>query len=258
MKEPIRLGHIALSFHAASAAVVQRILARHGYQVVVHAAPHEEIFQLYGAGRIDMLVSAWLDASHGKYLAPYHDQTRKLGVLYHPYCIWGVPEYVPEDAVGSVADLARPEVVDRMSKLVQGINPGAGISRFSKEIIRHYDLGALGYHFESGSEADCFGRFESSVKKREWFVIPLWHPQFLHHQHKIRALVEPKGLLGGQDRATLVAHHDCVQKMDAALVEDLSRLELGNALVSELDYQISRSGMSASQVADYWCDKVCG
>ena len=46
---------------------------------------------------------------------------------------------------------------------------------------------------ETGSEADCFGRFEAAVADKRCVVIPLWHPQFLHHRYTIRALEEPKG-----------------------------------------------------------------
>lgn len=252
MKPVIRLGNIDLSFHAASAAVVQRILERHGYEVITSTSPHETMFLRYGAREVDMLVSAWLPASHGGYLAPHAANTRKLGVLYQPYCIWGVPEYVPVGQVASVMDLARPEVASRMSHLIQGINPGAGISRFSRAMVEQYGLAELGYHFENGSEADCFTRFEKSVERREWFVVPLWHPQFLHHRYAIRELAEPKGLLGGQDDATLIVREEVAQRMAPELLDELTRLSLGNAVVSELDYLICREGLSPLAAADTW------
>ncbi|WP_084738062.1 glycine betaine ABC transporter substrate-binding protein [Cystobacter ferrugineus] len=49
---------------------------------------------------------------------------------------------------------------------------------------------------------------EAAVAEKRWVVIPLWHPQFLHHRYTIRALAEPKGLLGGVDQATLVIRRD--------------------------------------------------
>lgn len=256
MKPLIRLGHIDLSFHAASAAVVQRILERHGYAVASSASPHERMFQRYGAAEVDMLVSAWLPASHGGYLAPFADTTRQLGVLYQPYCIWGVPDYVPAEAVASVADLLRPEVAERMSRLIQSINPGAGISRFSRAIIEQYGLDKAGYHFENGSEADCFSRFELAVERGEWCVVPLWHPHFLHHRFAIRALDEPKDLLGGQDDATLIVREEIALRMPERLLADLSRLNLGNAVVSELDHLICREGLSPLAAADQWLARV--
>jgi glycine betaine/proline transport system substrate-binding protein len=245
MKPVIRLGNINLSFHAASAAVVQRILERHGYEVISSSSPHETMFLRYGAREVDMLVSAWLPASHGGYLAPHLANTRVLGVLYQPYCIWGVPDYVPADEVASVHDLARPEVASRMSRLVQGINPGAGISRFSRAIVEQYGL----------SEAACYTRFEKSVELGDWFVVPLWHPQFLHHRFSIRALEEPEGLLGGQDDATLIVREEVAQRMTQELLAELTTLHLGNAVVSELDHLICRESLSPLAAADVWLAK---
>ncbi|MCU6500559.1 glycine betaine ABC transporter substrate-binding protein [Rugamonas sp. A1-17] len=258
MKQIIRLGHIGLSFHAASAAIVQRILEGHGYEVLSSASPHEEMFRRYGEGDIDMLASAWLSSSHGAYLAPYLAQTRKLGVLYQPYCIWGVPDYVPEGEVASVEDLARPEVAARMSKLLQGINPGAGISRFSRRMMAAYGLEELGYRFENGSEDDCFRRYEDAVRRGEWLVVPLWHPQFLHHGLRIRALAEPLGLLGGRDEATLIVREACAARLAPEVLAQLGKLSLGNRAISELDYMICRQGLSPLAAADAWLARSSG
>jgi glycine betaine/proline transport system substrate-binding protein len=232
---PIRVGHIDLSFHDASAREVERILAEHGHSIERSAAPHERMFQILGEGGIDILVSAWLPASHSKYLAPIEDQVRKVTVLYEPYCIWGVPEHVPESAVASVEDLLRPDVLAKMDRRIQGINPGAGISRFSKTMVESYDLSAAGYHFETGTEADCFDRFEAAAASGEWIVIPLWHPQYLHHRYRIRALEEPKGLLGGKDEATLLVRRDAEARIGASTLAELGALHLGNDRVSALD-----------------------
>ena len=49
MSRPIRLGNIDLSFHAVSAAVVQRIFrGSWGHSVESSASPHEEMFRRYG------------------------------------------------------------------------------------------------------------------------------------------------------------------------------------------------------------------
>ncbi len=231
----ISVGHIDLSFHDASAREVERILRSHGHQIERSAAPHEEMFQRLARGEVDVLVSAWLPASHGAYLAPIEKEVRKVTVLYEPYCIWGVPESVPEDAVAEVSDLLREPALGRMERLIQGINPGAGISRFSKRVVEEYGLSSAGYHFETGTEADCFSRFERAATEGRWVIVPLWHPQFLHHRYQIRELKEPKGLLGGADKATLVIRHDAEDRIGAAALEELERLHLGNSRVSELD-----------------------
>jgi glycine betaine/proline transport system substrate-binding protein len=234
MTPAIRVGHIDLSFHDASAREVEAVLKTYGHAVERSAAPHEEMFRRMSRSEIDVLVSAWLPASHGNYLAPFKDQVRTVTTLYEPYCIWGVPDYVPL-AISSVDDLLKPEALARMEKLIQGINPGAGISRFSRAIISDYGLDAAGYHFETGTEQDCFGRFKTAVAESRWVVIPLWHPQALHNRYKIRALDEPKGLLGGTDKATLIVRRDAEARIGAAALAELARLHLGNDRVSALD-----------------------
>jgi glycine betaine/proline transport system substrate-binding protein len=246
MKPLIRLGHIDLSFHAASALVVESLLRLHGYEVQILKAPHEKMFGMLGRGEVDVMASAWLPASHEKYLAPIREQVRELTVLYEPYCIWGVPDYVPEEVLSSVDDLRKPEVLARMQRLIQGINPGAGISRFSVAMVKEYGLSDFGYHFQSGTEEDCFGAYERAVAAGEWAIIPLWHPQFLHARYRIRALHEPKGLLGGRDAATLVMRRDAESKLDAATIRALEGLYLGNDVVTAIDSAILAGDRSSS------------
>ena len=237
---PIRVGHIDLSFHDAAAREVERVIEAHGHAVARSAAPHEEMFARLGRGEVDVMASAWLPSSHQAYFDPIADQLRKLSVLYEPFCIWGVPDFVPEADVASVADLLREPALGRMERLIQGINPGAGISRFSRAIVDGYGLGAAGYHFETGTEAECFDRFEQAQAEGRWIVVPLWHPQYLHARHRIRALEEPRGLLGGADQATLVVRRDAEARLGPATLDVLSRLRLGNARVSELDDALRR------------------
>ncbi|NYE62265.1 glycine betaine/proline transport system substrate-binding protein [Duganella sp. 1224] len=246
MKPLIKLGHIDLSFHAASAAVVESLLNLHGHEVHILKAPHEKMFEMLGRGEVDVMASAWLPASHEKYLAPIRDQVRELTVLYEPYCIWGVPDYVPAEVLASVDDLRKPEVLGRMQRRIQGINPGAGISRFSAAMVEAYGLAELGYRFQSGTEQDCFGAYERAVAAREWVIIPLWHPQFLHARYRIRALHEPKGLLGGQDAATLVMRRDAQDKLDPATIRALEGLYLGNDVVTAIDSAMLAGGRSSS------------
>lgn len=235
MTRPIRVGHIDLSFHDAAAREVERILGGYGHAIERSAAPHEGMFRRMADGAVDVLVSAWLPSSHGTYLAPFAEHVREVTVLYEPYCLWGVPDYVPEDDVRGVADLLSEPALDRMERLIQGINPGAGISRFSAAIIDQYGLRAAGYEFRTGTEEQCFGRFVDAVAQGRWVVIPLWQPQWLQHRYRIRELDEPKGLLGGTDQATLIVRRDAEALIGDDALSELAALHLGNARVSELD-----------------------
>ena len=233
---------IDLSFHRAASAVVRRILNAHGIAVDERFAPHEQALQMLREGQADMLTSAWLPSSHSVYLAPFEHDVEKITVLYRPYALWGVPDYVPASAVRAIPDLRRPDVAARMVKRIQGINPGAGISRFSREIITQYGLAHAGYHFENGPLDDCVRTFEEAVAERRWFVVPLWTPQYLHEQYRIRELDDPKGLLGGTDDATLIVRKTSLHAIAPAALAELRALNLGNRETSRLDYVPSRIG----------------
>lgn len=248
--ETIRLGGIGLSFHRVTAAVVRRVLESEGHQVEYAEAPHEELFSRHAAGELDVLVSAWLPSSHQIYLDRYTEAPVVLPPLYHPYCIWAVPPYVPEDAVAEVADLLDPDVAERMEPLLQGIGPGAGISRFSAKMIEEYGLGEAGYFFRPGSEEDCYGTVHRRMRAQSWFVVPLWRPQYLNLEYGLRAIREPKGLLGTQDDASVLVSAEAEERLGDATMDRLRELRLGNDAVERLDRDVNLGGLTPAQAAE--------
>lgn len=250
----IRLGITDLSFHRMTGGLVAATLEQRGYRVIRSYAPHEANFARLASGEIDMLASAWLPSSHGIYKEQVEQQvaTRELGLHYQPYALWGVPDYVPVDQVAEVADLLRPEVKKLMTPVIQGIGPGAGISRFSRQIMAEYGLDAAGYRFLNGTQEECLAAYERAVAEERWAVVPLWRPQFLHATYRIRELKEPKGLLGGVDRAVLLARSDRLHLLASEDVSHLDSLRFDNATIEQLDYRVSRLGEPLDQVANSW------
>ena len=250
----VRLGVTNLSFHVATAAVVTQVLQRMGYTVERSYAVHEDNFAQLASGAIDMLASAWLPHSHGGYQARVEVQvaTRELGLHYQPYALWGVPEHVPEAQVQCIEDLLKPAVLGRMQRTIQGIGAGAGITRFSLRMMEHYHLQAAGYEFRIGNEADCIQAFERLLATGEWGVVPLWQPHFLHHTHRIRELHERDGLLGGVDRAVLLAREDRLGLFTAEQLAVLDNIRLSNAIVAALDYASNRDHKTPDQAATEW------
>lgn len=249
---PVRLGVIDLSFHRASAGVVAQVLARSGVAYEWHAAPHERVFLMLTRGEVDLVVSAWLPGSHGLFVRDQAHALIRLGRLYQPYALWGVPDYVPAEAVSTVGDLRREDVAARMIKRIQGIGPGAGISRFSREIVETYRLDESGYDFVHGSLDDCVQAFEAAVAERRWVVVPLWQPQFLHARHAIRELREPQGLLRGVDDATLLLRREARALIPDEVLAVLAGMSLGNEAVTAMDDQIGRERKPVMAVAQAW------
>jgi glycine betaine/proline transport system substrate-binding protein len=154
-----------------------------------------------------------------------------------------------------VADLRRPGVAAQMNKRIQGIGPGAGISRFSREIARAYELDQLGYEFHNGSLQECVAAYEAAVARKEWVVVPLWRPQFLHKSHSIRELEEPRGLLRGNDQATLLLRKDASALVPPSALAILETLALGNDAVAALDHAVSVEKVAPLEAARRWLDQ---
>ncbi|AHD11909.1 glycine betaine ABC transporter substrate-binding protein [Phaeobacter gallaeciensis] len=253
MSKPLVVGQIALSFHKAAAAVLCELLTRTGHVIEVKEAPHEDMYAMQKAGDVDLVVSAWLPASHGTYIEPYADELQKLSVMYHPYCIWGISDRAPE-TIRSVSDLAKPQVAALFRKRIQGIGSGAGISRFSRRMVRDYQLDAQGFHFENGTLEDCTSAYLETETEGDLAIVPLWHPQWLNSQSNLRELEDPLGLLGGQDEATLVLRRDAAHKLNSQGRALLERIQLGNDLVSQLDREICCNGKTPREAALAWID----
>lgn len=253
-KKKITIGVTNLSFHRIAASLVTNVLIDMGFEVDRIYEHHEKNFQNLKECKIDMLTSAWLPSSHGGYRAEVQKTVplTDLGLHYEPYALWGVPDYVPADAISEVSDLLKPKVLEKMTKRIQGINAGAGISRFSAKMIDDYQLGAAGYSFHTGTEEDCFGTFEKAVANKEWLVVPLWKPQFLHSKYTIRELKDPKGLLGIVDKAVLVIRDDKKPLFTTEQLERLDNLKFGNDIIATLDYKVNREGKNIDEVTKAW------
>ena len=257
MSQKITIGVTDLSFHHVAASLVTHFLTDMGFEVDRVYAPHENNFQRLKTSETDMLISAWLPSSHGGYMADVETvrPVIELGLHYEPYALWGVPDYVPAEDVSEVNDLLKPSVVEKMKSQIQGINPGAGITRFSIKMMDEYGLSKAGYTFSPGTEEECFSAFEEAVEKKQWIVVPLWKPQFLHYKYKIREIQEPKGLLGIVDKAVLLLPEDKKSLFTEKQLETLDSLRFSNEIIAELDYKICRENQPIDQVTREWLDK---
>jgi len=248
----VNLGYISLSFHYISALIVKEIIEKYGVKVNLVTAPHEELFIKQKNGEIDFLVSAWLPSSHEIYLEPYLDKVLKLGKLYDPFCVWAVPDYIPKNKVNSLEDLLKKDVIEIMNKNIQGINKGAGITRFSLNMMKEYSLEQNGYQFNTGTLNSFADSARNLYQNKSWFVIPLWKPQYLNKELNLRVLNEPKKLLGGIDLSQIILLKNTAKHLPKELLEELNQLIIGNEKMSLLDYKIEVENKDPIQIAkDY-------
>jgi glycine betaine/proline transport system substrate-binding protein len=231
------LGQVSLSFYAVVGGVIHEILERLGHAVEVRQGPHEEMFPLLEQKAIDLMVAVWLPEGHGAYWAQYGKGAREVTRLYDgARFFWAVPSYVPTSEVASIADLARPSVAERMTKLIQGIGPGATITAVSLKAVSEYGLEPLGYSLRSGTTAQWTGAFDVAIAENKWMVFPTWAPPYLNRGGKLRMLEDPRGVLGGTNHGSVVAPDERFVLLPQATRNVLSRITLDINSVTEMDW----------------------
>ncbi len=254
-KSTIRMGVVGLSFYRVVGGVVQNVLGSLGYQVEITEGPHAEIFPTLGQGDLDMLVAVWLPSGHGPLFEEYGTKATTLDPLYeNAGFFWGVPDYLPED-IQSIEDLTRPEVVEQMNQTIQGIGPGAGITRLSQEIMDRYNLETAGYEFRTGTEEDWVGAFEQGVTAENGVIIPLWQPQYLNQAYEIRRLDDPLNVFPEPDSCSLVVTQAFRDRLTSDTLETLNRISLGVDAVTEMDYLTNVEGLSPREAATQWMEQ---
>jgi len=247
------LGQVSLSFYAVTGAVVQKVLERIGYSVVVEEGPHEKIFPLLGEGSLDLMAAAWLPEGHARYWDQYGKEALEVAELYDgARFFWAVPDYVPPEAVTSIADLTKPDVAQEMTRMIQGIGPGATITAFSETAIRDYGLGQVGYSLHHGSQKDWIDAYRNAISDRRWFVFPTWTPQFLNRDGRLRALEDPQGVLGKSNHASLAGSRSRLAGLPDATATTLSRIHLGIEAVTEMDWFVNVERLTPRTAARRW------
>ncbi len=247
------IGHVNLSFYEATAAVFQNVLERSGYNVAMKKGPHSMMYPLLAEGEFDLFVAAWLPNTHQQYWEEYGKDLTLVTPLYSDAKLfWAVPEYVPESAVKSVADLAKPEVAAKMDKTIRGPGADSGLMMRSKTLMEHYGLSQSGYELSPGKAEDWIKAFNANIKARNWFVMPLWQPQYLNKVAKLRILEEPENILGKADTAWLVAHNSANAKIPRHIFDILKRMEFSVKWITELDYLVNVEGFSPREAARIW------
>ncbi|MDX2098560.1 MAG: glycine betaine ABC transporter substrate-binding protein [Leptolyngbyaceae cyanobacterium bins.59] len=252
---PIRVGVVALSFYRVVGGIIQNVLEALGHRVEIVEGPHTEIFSILGQGDLDVLVAVWLPHAHQPLFQRFGAQAIELGQLYNDArFFWGIPDYLPDD-IQSIGDLARPDVAARMTRVIQGIGPGAGITRLSQTVMASYYLEDVGYQFRTGTEREWIDAFRQGVDARKGVIIPLWQPQYLNQAFSIRRLKDPLGIFPGADRCSLVITKAFRDRVPTTTLNALRRIYLGINAVTEMDYLTSMKGFSPREAATQWMNR---
>lgn len=182
------------------------------------------LYQGVSRGDIDAMMMAWLPATHADYFAKVKDKVETLGTIYDGAKLgWVVPAYIPESELSSIEDLKKPEVQEKLSKTIQGIDPGAGLTRLSQQAVKDYALDD--YKLQISSEAGMLTTVDRAMRGEKWFVATSWSPHWMFGKHKLRYIADPKKSLGDAEHVDILASKTFKSENPKA-AEFLSRMKV--------------------------------
>jgi glycine betaine/proline transport system substrate-binding protein len=193
----------------------QDVLEERGYDVefeeIADAAP---LYAGLAGGDADVFPSAWPEVTHADYMAEFGDQLEDLGAWYEGAVLTlAVPEYTD---IASIADLAADP--DRFDGRIVGIEPGAGLTRTTKEsVMPAYGL-TDAYTLVESSTTAMLAELQSAVDAEEDIVVTLWRPFWAYSQFPMKDLQDPESALGEAEGLHNLARsgfsEDCAEVAD--------------------------------------------
>lgn len=196
----IKIGWIPWDEDIAATYLWKRVLEDEGYTVELTQLDVAPVFEGVASGDLDLFLDAWLPSTHEDYWAEYGDRLEDLAVWYdNGLLTWAVPEYMDVD---SIEDLAGME--DELDGRIVGIEPGAGLTRVSREaVMPGYGLDA--FELVEGSTPAMLAELERAIKDEAPIVVTLWRPHWAYSVFPIKDLADPEGALGEAEEIHAIA-----------------------------------------------------
>jgi len=197
-KPLLRIGHSPWTDSEFVARLSARLIQdRLGVPVELVQTDNALLFQGVAQGDLDIMMMCWLPTTHADYWQRIGGKAEKYGPFYKGRNGWVVPAYVPESELASVEDLLKPEVRGKLGGIIQGIEPGAGLTRISQETVKAYGLDD--YTLREASELAMLSMMDRAIRQEKWAVATGWSPHWMFGKYDLRYLADPKGTLGGEE-----------------------------------------------------------
>jgi len=204
-KAPVKIGWAAWSDAEFVTKLAAKLIKdKLGHEVELVQTDIAPLYQGVSRGDLDAMMMAWLPETHADYFAKVKDKVTTLGTVYDGAKLgWVVPKYVPEDAIASIDDLKKDDVKEKLKGRIEGIDPGAGLTRLSEQAVKDYELDS--YKLQTSSEAGMLTTVDRAVRKEQWFVATSWSPHWMFGKYELRYIDDPKNALGKAEHVNVLA-----------------------------------------------------
>ncbi|KQW72738.1 glycine betaine ABC transporter substrate-binding protein [Ensifer sp. Root127] len=223
--KPVKIGWAAWSDAEFVTKLAAKIIKDElGHEVELVQTDVAPLYQGVSRGDLDAMMMAWLPQTHADYYGKVKDKVETLGTVYEGANLgWVVPAYIPESELNSIEDLQKPEIKEKLTSTVQGIDPGAGLTRLSEKALKDYGLD--GYKLQISSEAGMLTALDRAIRTEKWFVATSWSPHWMFGKYELRYIADPKGSLGEAEHVDVLARQGFKQD-NPDVAAFLSRMKL--------------------------------
>jgi len=189
--ETIQLAHITWDTEAASSNVLGLVLEEAGYNVNLISVSEAVLYEALANGEADLMTSGWLPVTHGQLYEQYEDSIVNLGPnLEGAVTSLVVPSYMEVDSVA--------ELDDQANKTITGVEPGAGITTLTEELMNSYD-NLNDWELETSSTGAMLGLLGDAIENQEEIVVTGWAPHWMFQEYDLKLLEEPQEVYGGTE-----------------------------------------------------------
>ena len=207
----IKLAYVEWASCLASTNVVAAALEKAGYQVKTVSVTGAMLYEGLAIGDVDGMVCAWLPTTHKEYYAKTRDRLVNLGPNMKGTKIGlVVPDYVK---IGSITDLAKPDVAKRFDNRIVGIDPGAGEMGITRQAVKAYKLPEK---LIVGSGATMTAALGNAIRQHKPIVVTGWNPHWMWARWKLKYLDDPKGIYGEPENIDTLVRKGLEQDMPKA------------------------------------------
>lgn len=182
-------------------------------------------------GDLDAMLMSWQPLTHKNYLEKYGEDLVDLGPLYEGANLGlVVPAYVPASELGSVADLAKPGVREKLGGTIQGISANSGVMGMAREAA---DVYGFDYELLTGTGPKMAMEIGKAIDDERWIVATGWRPHWKFAQYDLRYLDDPEGVFGGSESVHAVITKG-LEERQPEVVAFLRRMDLEVSEVEKL------------------------
>ena len=197
-RETIRIGWTAWADAEVVSLMAKELIETHYNKTVDLVMADIGIqYEAVARGDLDLMLMAWLPKTHKDYWSSVWDRVNDLGPMYSGRLGWVVPDYVPEQKVGSISNLSDPKIGMKFNGRIQGIDPGSGLMQMSQTAMQDYKLKDM--KLISASGAAMTAVLDKSIREKDWVVVTGWTPHWMFARYQLRFLEDPKAVFGGRE-----------------------------------------------------------